>query len=175
MLLAFGVVAAAVVVATPAPIAPVPFGPWVAYVGVALVSGGFVLYLSAPKGSLPWISLTLYSAFVAQAVGSVVLSPQLSGFLGGLVLIVVSRLIARLPSGPPRLVTALPGFWLLVPGAMGFIGVTEIATTGAQAVSQLIDMVLALFSISLGILTGTGLSNEASSLRHTWQRRTQRP
>lgn len=174
MLLAFGVVASVAVVGTPAPVAPVPFGAWIAYAGVALVGCGFVLYLSAPKGSLPWIGLTLYSAFVAQAVGSVVLSPQLSGFVGGLVLIVVSRLIARLPSGPPRLVTALPGFWLLVPGALGFMGVAEIATSGAQAMTQLVDMVLALFSISLGILTGTGLSNEASSLRHTWQRRTQR-
>ncbi|MGN8244600.1 threonine/serine ThrE exporter family protein [Cellulomonas soli] len=175
MLLAFGVVASAAVVGAPDPVAPEPFGPWIAYVGVALVGCGFVLYLSAPKGSLPWIGLTLYSAFVAQAVGSAVLSPQLSGFVGGVVLIVVSRLIARLPSGPPRLVTALPGFWLLVPGALGFMGVSEIATSGARAGGELIDMVLALFSISLGILTGTGLSNEASSLRHTWQRRAQRP
>lgn len=173
MLLVFGVVASVAVVGTPAPVAPEPLGSWIAYVGVALVALGHVLYASAPRGSLPWICLTLYCAFVAQAAGSALLSPQLSGFVGGLVLIVVSRLIARLPSGPPRLVTALPGFWLLVPGALGFMGVAEIATSGAQAMSQLVDMVLALFSISLGILTGTGLSNEASWLRHTWRRRKQ--
>lgn len=164
LLLAFGVVAGVAVVGPVHPVGAPSLGAWAAYVGVAVVAAGHMLYSSAPRGSLPWIALALYAAFVAQALGSVLLSPELSGFAGGLVLMIVAELISRARSGPSRLVTALPGFWLLVPGALGFLGVSEVATSGAQAITELVDMVLALFSVALGVLTGTGLSREASSL-----------
>ena len=38
----------------------------------------------------------------------------------------VALAIARLPGGPPSQVTFLPAFWLLVPGALGLIGVATI-------------------------------------------------
>ncbi|MFE7408564.1 threonine/serine exporter ThrE family protein [Isoptericola sp. NPDC057559] len=170
LLLAFGVVAGVAAVGTPDPVAGSPLPAWVAYVGVALVAGGDVLFSSAPRWSLGWIALTLYAAFVAQAAGAVLLSPQLSGFLGGFVLVVVARLVARAPTGPSRLVTTLPGFWLLVPGSLGFIGISEVATSGAQAVTELVDMVLALFAIALGIMTGTAVSRQASTLTRTLYR-----
>ncbi|PJI86617.1 threonine/serine ThrE exporter family protein [Luteimicrobium subarcticum] len=164
LLLAFGVVAGITVLGAPDHTVGEFLPAWVPYVGVALVACGDVLYQSAPRHSLGWIALTLYAAFVAQAVGAVVLSPQLSGFLGGFALVVVARLIARSPERPSRLVTALPGFWLLVPGSLGFLGVSEVITSGAEAITQLVDMVLALFSIALGILTGTAASRQASTI-----------
>ncbi len=176
LLLAFGVVAGIAVVGEPFDAAGVAFTggdiqPWIAYLGVALVACGDVLYSSAPRRSLLWIALALYAAFVAQKVGSLLISAQLSGFFGGLVLMVVARLIALTRSGPDRLVTALPGFWLLVPGSLGFLGMSELATSGAQAITDLVNMVLALFSITLGVLTGTGLTKEMGTIRRSLRRR----
>jgi hypothetical protein len=53
-------------------------------------------------------------------------------------------------------VTFLPAFWLLVPGAAGLIGVTEIvganSTLGTADFSEAISAVI---EISLGVLIGT--------------------
>ena len=51
-----------------------------------------------------------------------------SGFVGALAMTPVAYVVATRPTGPPATVTFLPAFWLLVPGALGLIGVTEIAT-----------------------------------------------
>ena len=53
----------------------------------------------------------------------------LSGFVGGLVVAPLATVIQRFPSAPPALVSFLPAFWLLVPGALGLIGFTQLAAT----------------------------------------------
>jgi uncharacterized membrane protein YjjB (DUF3815 family) len=58
------------------------------------------------------------------------------------------------------MVTFLPAFWLLVPGAAGLIGVTEMVGTnsplGPEDFTAAIGTVL---TIALGILIGTALFN----------------
>jgi uncharacterized membrane protein YjjB (DUF3815 family) len=67
----------------------------------------------------------------------------------------VALWVERLPNGPPKLVTFLPAFWLLVPGATGLIGVTRIVGTGLGVASHgLSDVLLTIISISLGVLIG---------------------
>jgi uncharacterized membrane protein YjjB (DUF3815 family) len=49
----------------------------------------------------------------------------------------------------------LPAFWLLVPGATGLIGVTQIVGTGFDLASRGLSVVLVtIISISLGVLIG---------------------
>ena len=93
------------------------------------------------------------------------------------------------PFGTPSLVTFLPAFWLLVPGAVGLIGVTEIVgadhTIGAE---DLTAALTSIASIALGVLIGSatyhtataGASRVASTLppislsstKRFWRRRT---
>ena len=58
----------------------------------------------------------------------------------------------------------LPAFWLLVPGALGFRGLSELATGEAAGVTDVIDTTLALFSIALGVIVGTALARDARSV-----------
>jgi uncharacterized membrane protein YjjB (DUF3815 family) len=58
----------------------------------------------------------------------------------------------------------LPTFWLLVPGAAGLIGVTQIVGSGQGTASRgLSDALLTIMSISLGVLTGAAAYRAAQA------------
>ena len=105
----------------------------------------------------------------AQNLGNVVLGPELSGFVGALVVVPLTAAIARFPSAPPSVVIKVPAFWLLVPGALGFIGISQAASESYQGAEALFDMTLALLSIALGILIGTALTRNLAAIRRTWR------
>ena len=167
--LAFGLVAGIAVVG---PIAHHSagdqFGWWAPLVGVLLTALGYTLFSGAPKGSLPWFVLVLFLVLSAQRIGSALLSPELSGFVGALIIIPLTRAIELVPKGPSSAVTMLPALWILVPGALGFIGITEAATDEGSGLESLVNMGLAMFAISLGVLVGSGIVRDVSRARSTW-------
>ena len=55
----------------------------------------------------------------------------------------------------PAHASFLPGFWLLVPGALGLIGLTELAGGGGG--QDVVATVGSIFAIALGVLCGTQL------------------
>lgn len=57
----------------------------------------------------------------------------------------------------------LPGFWLLVPGSLGLIGITELLGTESSAV--LTATLISMISIALGIQTALLLWQAVSRLR----------
>jgi uncharacterized membrane protein YjjP (DUF1212 family) len=171
MVLAFGLVAGLTVVGDFEPSAsPDQLGAWAPLVGVLLTAIGYTLFSGAPKGALPWFVLVLFLVQTAQRFGNELLSPELSGFVGALIIIPLTRAIEHLPRGPSSAVTMLPALWLLVPGALGFIGVSEAATEGGvTGLETLVTTGLAMFSISLGVLVGSGIVRDVRRVRTTWQ------
>jgi uncharacterized membrane protein YjjP (DUF1212 family) len=173
VLLGFGVIVGATLVEPGAAIQLVTapqnlLGWWAPWVGVALIALGTFVALSAPRGALPWLLLVLVSARLGQEAGNALLGTQLGGFVGAVVMTLVAYAVAATPGGPPVLVTFLPGFWLLVPGSLGFIGVTEsIVRGGSAAAASLVATVNAVVSIALGVLCGAALW---WSLRDAWRR-----
>jgi uncharacterized membrane protein YjjP (DUF1212 family)/uncharacterized membrane protein YjjB (DUF3815 family) len=159
-LLAFGIAAAGALVRVP-PADYLDHGAaglhtWAAWAGVVVFAVGIYLHFSAPFRSLPWILLVLFVAFAAQTAGDALFSGQISGFFGAAAMTPVVFLVERLPNGPPKLVTFLPAFWLLVPGAAGLIGVTQIVGNGIGVAPRgLTDVLITIISISLGVLVGT--------------------
>lgn len=159
-LLAFGIIAAAQVVGLPSAddLVDAPdnqVGWWAPWLGVLLVGIGSYLHHSAPHRSLPWLCLVLYVGWIGQFVGNLVLGGYLSGFVGALVMTPAAYLVARLPSGPPALVSFLPAFWLLVPGALGLIGITQYLREDAVAgLQDLFGMVGTMIAVALGVLCG---------------------
>ncbi len=140
------------------------FGPWAGWVGVTVFAIGLYLHFSAPLRSMPWILLVLYVAFAGQVAGDVLFSARISGFFGAVAMTPVVLWVEQLRHGPPKLVTFLPAFWLLVPGATGLIGVTQIVGTGAGAASRgLSDTLATIISISLGVLIGAAAYRSADA------------
>ncbi len=163
LLLVFGYVVAAELVGLPAAeaFAQVPkpmFGWWAPWVGVLIYGIGNFVHHTAPQRSLPWLWLVLLVAFAGQQLGAQVVGGYLSGFIGAVAMAPVAFWIQRRPGAPPALVTFLPGFWLLVPGSLGLIGLTQLVGDNQQAGLQTVgDMIFAIVAVALGVMVGVAL------------------
>jgi uncharacterized membrane protein YjjP (DUF1212 family) len=160
-LLAIGIIVGAELVGSPnsGPVAGAAadtLGSWAPWVGVVVFGIGIYVHNDAPPRSLGWLMIVLFAAFLGQLAGEQVVDAALSGFVGAAVMVPVAHAVARAPSAPPPHVMFLPAFWLLVPGAIGLIGITEIVGDNAEAGSENFLRALASIpSIALGILVGT--------------------
>lgn len=126
--------------------------PWF---GVAAFGLGIGWARGARRSSLPWMLIVLFVAYAGQIVGGVFFGDALSAFFGALAMTPVAVYASRQDDGPPALVTFLPAFWLLVPGALGLQGVTRILNEdGVQGLATLATTGTAMVGIALGILLG---------------------
>lgn len=125
--------------------------------GVAVFGLGVFLFFSAPRGALPWLLLSLYTAWFGQQIGTALFGAELGGFVGGVAMALVVLFSERI-GGPPAFVAFLPAFWLLVPGAAALISLTELATGGQSVGSAtVIDTAIAITAIALGVLVGAAV------------------
>ena len=77
---------------------------------------------------------------------------------------VTAVLMSRFRAAMPARASFLPGFWLLVPGALGLIGLTELAGGGGG--QDLVVTVGSIFAVALGVLCGTQLLAWATVTGH---------
>jgi len=132
-----------------------PVAPWIA---VGLFGVGIAVHQCAPRRSLPWILLVLAITYSAQVIGDIFLGGVLSAFIGALVITPVTALVARQPSGPAALVSFTPAFWLLVPGALGLVGIANVLGGDVGGANSLVATVFTMVAIALGVLAGSVVS-----------------
>jgi uncharacterized membrane protein YjjP (DUF1212 family) len=138
-------------------------GWWAPWLGVVVFGLAASAYFSAPRRASRWLLIVLLAAWTGQVAGGELFGAQVSGFFGALVMTPVALAIARLPAGPPSQVTFLPAFWLLVPGALGLIGVTEVVGNPAAAsIADLVQPLASVVSIALGVVVGVWIYDSAS-------------
>jgi len=144
-------------------------GWWAPWLGVVVFGIGVAVFHSAPQRTLPGLFLVLLVAFIGQQAGSALFGGYVGGFIGAFVMTPTARLVERTRFGPPALVSFLPGFWLLVPGALGLIGVTEYMTAGpAMGFENFLGTVGAMVAIAVGVLCGYLLVDSVKPLyKHT--------
>ena len=83
---------------------------------------------------------------------------MLGGFFGALVVTPVAAWVATRRAGPPALASFLPAFWLLVPGAVGLIGMAEfVGSNRAAGLDHFVNAVITFIAIGLGVLVGNAL------------------
>ena len=160
LLLATGIVAASALVGIPArdPVPGNPLGPIAPWIAVGLFGIGITIYQCARPASIGWIVIVLYVAYGAQVLGDVLFDGVLSALVGAAVMTPVAVVIARHRTGPPALVSFLPAFWLLVPGALGLTGVAGVLNGDLDATSTIITTVATMIAIALGVLLGLAVS-----------------
>jgi len=170
-LLAFGVYAGLSVAGEPtaSTATPTQLGAWAPWVGIVLVSLGYYLFSAAPRRSLPWILYALVVAYTAQLLGNLLLGPELSGLIGAVIVVPAVYLAARLKAAPPAAIMLTCAYWLLVPGAMGFIGISEAASGTAGGISTILQTFGSLIAIAIGMVIGAGLSRDVTAMARAWR------
>ncbi|HEY6888352.1 MAG TPA: threonine/serine exporter family protein, partial [Solirubrobacter sp.] len=168
LLFSAGVLAAARVVGVPsgelANVRVEELGDWAAWVGLALLGVGVCLNLSAPSAVLPYILALLALTFLAQTAGQEAYGAPFGGFTGGLTAALGAAVI-RWRGGPPTLLVFLPSFWLLVPGSLGLIGTTQLATDTGDGFATASGAIAVIVAIALGVLVGSAFGRGLSSSR----------
>ena len=161
VLLGLGILSAAALVGVPAidmTDAPSPMGPAGPWIAVAVFGIGIVLNQCARPTSLGWILLVLYVAYGAQILGGLVFGGVLSAFVGAAAMTPVAAFVARQKTGPPTIVSFTPAFWLLVPGALGLVGVAALLHGDTSGLSVVTSTAETMVAIAVGVMVGRALS-----------------
>ncbi|TVQ63763.1 MAG: threonine/serine exporter family protein [Phycisphaerales bacterium] len=174
ILLTFGIVAGAAIVGVtpgglPDPVTPLDAVLWAPWLGALIFGVGVFLHFSAPRNALPWMLLVILTAFAAQQATVGVVGKQFSGFFGMLLATPLGYLIQLRFKGPPAIVTFLPSFWLLVPGALSLMSVKTMLTDTTAGIDGLMTAVFVFASIALGTLMGASLYKWLTERFGAWQ------
>ena len=141
-------------------------GDWAPWLGVFVFAVGVMVANSAPTRSFLGLLIVLYAAWTGQVVGNAIFGGYVSALIGAMVMTPTAVWVSRLPSAMPPTASFLPGFWLLVPGALGLIGLTKLAgNPNGAGVEDLVATAVSIFAVAVGVLCGTLLLEAASVTR----------
>src|SRR5688500_18935394 len=71
----------------------------------------------------------------------------------------MADLVARQRTVPPAIVSFTPAFWLLVPGAIGLVGVAALLSDDSTGTTTLVTTVETMVAIALGVLVGRRIAH----------------
>ncbi|MBY0587840.1 threonine/serine exporter family protein [bacterium] len=174
-LLALGLVAGAIAVGyspanvVEADLQAIDSSTWIPWAGVVVFGMGAYLYFSAPRKSFFWMLFVLLVTFGTQHLASGVFGSAGSGFFGMLVATPLAYLIQLRFHGPPAMVTFLPSFWLLVPGSLGLVSVTQMLSDRDKGIDGIVTALFVFMSIALGTLVGASLYKWLTETFGWWQ------
>ena len=162
LLFALGIAAAAALLGTPAELLGnlrvSELGWWAAPLGLVVIGAGITLMEGVPLRLTPWVLGVLIVTFLVQLAGQRLGAPVLGSFLGAVAASIGASTAELVQRRLPRLVVFLPSFWLLVPGSLGLIGVSEVAILPGEASTVGFDVVGVILAIAMGLLVGSVVS-----------------
>jgi uncharacterized membrane protein YjjP (DUF1212 family)/uncharacterized membrane protein YjjB (DUF3815 family) len=168
LLFALGIAAAAALLGTPAELLGnlrvTELGWWAAPLGLVVIGAGITLMEGVPLRLTPWVLGVLVVTFLVQLAGQRLGAPVLGSFLGAVAASIGASTAELVHRRLPRLVVFLPSFWLLVPGSLGLIGVSEVAILPGEASTVGFDVVGVILAIAMGLLVGSVVSRALRAL-----------
>ena len=168
LLFALGIAAAAALLSTPARllgnVRVDELGWWAAPLGLLVIGVGIALMESVPLRLTPWVLGVLVVTFLVQLGGQHLGTPVLGSFLGAAAASLGASTAELVHRRLPRLVVFLPSFWLLVPGSLGLIGVSELAILSGGGSAVAVDVVGVILAIVMGLLVGSAVSRAVRAL-----------
>ena len=145
-----------------AAVAPVPLPDWAAAIAVVAAGLGFVVVLRAAPRDAPWIVLIGALGMLGGRLGAATLGVELGTFTGALAVGLASSLCERW-SRRPGAVVLVPGILLLVPGSVGFRGLTSLLERQAVAgIETIFSMILTAVALVAGLLVAGVIAPERS-------------
>lgn len=144
-------------------------GPVAGFVGLCSLTVGICLMESVPKRLAPGVLAVTTATYVVQwAVQTDIGSPWGGAFAGAFTATVAAWTIALLRPDMSRLVLFLPSFWLLVPGSLGLVTVTQFGVHPQEAWPTAMTATSVIIAIALGLVFGTNAARGVQvALRRT--------
>jgi uncharacterized membrane protein YjjP (DUF1212 family)/uncharacterized membrane protein YjjB (DUF3815 family) len=160
--LAVGIAAGAAVVDVPAtaqdanPVAAVPG--WAVLPAVLVLALGVGLFFDASWALTAVLAVVLSATYGVVAAAQTISSAPVASGIAAAVMFPVLRLLEVFRPRWPAALTFRPAFWLLVPGSLGLVAITEVATEGQAGGQELLAGVVAtVIAISVGVQIGAVL------------------
>jgi len=133
-----------------AQVSAVPY--WTILVAVAVSAIALVPLFSARKQDAGWFLVAALSAFTAVHFASQLMGPSLGAFAGAITVGLIAKLVNRFFDVPGAMIM-MPGFIILVPGAIGYRSVISLVDNDVVAgLSAAFDVALIGISLVAGFL-----------------------
>jgi uncharacterized membrane protein YjjP (DUF1212 family) len=133
-------------------VASAPLPEWAALVAVVAAGLGFVVALQAEPRDALWIVAIGALGVIGGRAGAATLGVELGTFAGALAVGLASSAYERLTRRPATVVS-VPGILLLVPGSVGFRGLTSLMERQAVAgIETIFSMILTAVALVAGLL-----------------------
>ena len=131
-------------------------GPLAGFIGLIGLTAGICLQESVPRALAPGVFVITALTYATQWGVQNVWGTAWSGALvGAFVASFCAWMWAWLHPENPRLVLFLPSFWLLVPGSLGLVSVTQLSVNPHESWATALNAASIIISIALGLVFGT--------------------
>lgn len=131
-------------------------GAWAGFLGLLALTAGICLMESVPKKLAPGVLAITTATYLTQwGVQSGLGSPWGGALCGAFIASFAAWTVAWVRPEISRLVMFLPSFWLLVPGSLGLVSVTQLGFNPHESWSTTLTATSVIVSISLGLIFGT--------------------
>jgi uncharacterized membrane protein YjjB (DUF3815 family) len=132
-----------------------PLPEWVQWVALATSSVGIAIVVQARRRQIGWIVAACVVAYVGSRAGTAWLGDQTGVLVGAFALGVLSNLYARV-LGRPAQVVQVPAVFLLVPGSLGFRGMSSLFDRDTLSG---VETLFAMFVVAIAIVAGLLVAN----------------
>lgn len=135
--------------------------PWAGLVALLLVPLCFTIIFRAELREAPWIIVSGAIAVYAGRFGAATLGPELGAFAGAFAVAIAGSVYERVRKRPAAVVL-VPGLLLLVPGTVGFRGLTSLMERQSLAgIETAFSAVITAMALVAGILVAGVVAPEA--------------
>ena len=142
---------------------PVPLPAWAPWVALVASSISVAIVVQAQVRAFGWILAASVVGYLGNVVGISWLGGQMGVMVGAFALGVLGNVYARLLKRPAQVVL-VPAVLLLVPGSMGFRGMTSLLTRDTLSG---VETVFAMFVVAIAIVAGLLIANAVVSPRRS--------
>lgn len=137
---------------------------WVAYVTLPVTAFMSVINFKANRADWKWVTLAGVYGYICSKVGSQYLGPELGMFFGGACVGAMSNIFARLKDKPSS-IFQWPGIILLVPGSVGYRGMSSLFERNiVGGLDTAFTMVTLAMALVVGVFFGNILIKPRRSL-----------
>ena len=133
---------------------------WAPYIGVLIFALGMYLLMCIRNKDMLGVLIVLFTTFLGQQAGNYLLGGLFGAFIGSVIMTMIGTFLERSKLRTPYYVSIIPAFWILVPGALGFISLAALVGQNYfSSIASLIQVALTFVAISTGLLIGAVIAD----------------